>query len=105
MKFAFAVVTVQLSRGNNFPTKCKLFDCKNTSACVTTLALNLPPIMLDMVNLNTSGLCWVSAKMFYSLINSYPELKGIPEQSSLGYLTLLEALRYCEVSVFIMILQ
>ena len=29
----------------------------------------------------------------------YTELKGIPSQSSVGFLTLLEAHRYCEVGI------
>lgn len=30
----------------------------------------------------------------------YTELKGIPSQSSVGFLTLLEAHRYCEVGIW-----
>ena len=32
------------------------------------------------------------------------ELQGIPQQSSVGFLTILEALRYCEVTPIIIML-
>ena len=32
------------------------------------------------------------------------ELRGIPQQSSVGFLTILEALRYCEVTPIIIML-
>ena len=41
-----------------------------------------------------SNLCNLLVQLFHSF---YTELKGIPSQSSIGFLTLLEAHRYCEV--------